>query len=141
MNEAALTLENTSLPGQQPDKIETISPNKKKKEFQWHQLKMRKTKKKQDKKQNLMTHLTLEKKTKIKDELLPQATLKMILQIIQTFKDTVHKKHVQRIKRPQRKRNEETKKKNDKYIYKRTRNSSMRCNFTEWLSWTFSIRY
>ena len=38
-------------------------------DFQWRPQKMRKTKKKQNKKQNLMTHPTLEEKTKIKEEL------------------------------------------------------------------------
>ena len=38
-------------------------------DFQWSPQKMRKTKKKQNEKQNLMTHPTLEEKTKIKEEL------------------------------------------------------------------------
>ena len=38
-------------------------------DFQWRPQKMRKTEKKQNKKQNLMTHPTLEEKTKIKEEL------------------------------------------------------------------------
>ena len=38
-------------------------------DFQWRPQKMKKTKKKQNKKQNLMTHPTLEEKTKIKEEL------------------------------------------------------------------------
>ena len=67
---AVLTLNNTSLPGQQPGKgkVEIILPNKKM-DFQWRPQKMKKTKKKQNKKQNLMTHRTLEEKTKIKEEL------------------------------------------------------------------------
>ena len=69
--EAVLTLDNTSLPGQQPGKVKVkiILPNKKT-DFQWRPQKMRKTKKKQNKKQNLMTHPTLEEKTKIKKELI-----------------------------------------------------------------------
>ena len=68
--EAVLTLDNTSLPGQQPGevKVKIIPPNKKM-DFQWCPQKMIKTKKKQNKKQNLMTHPTLEEKTKIKEEL------------------------------------------------------------------------
>ena len=66
--EAVLTLDNTSLPGQQPNKVKIIPPNKKM-DFQWRPQKMRKTKKKQKKEQNLMTHPTLEEKTKIKEQL------------------------------------------------------------------------
>ena len=68
--EAVLTLDNTSLLGQQPGKVKvkTILPNKKM-DFQWCPQKMRKTKKKQNKKQNLMTHPTLEEKTKTKEKL------------------------------------------------------------------------
>ena len=46
--EAVLTLDSTSLPGQQPDKVKIIPPNKKM-DFQWRPQKMRKTKKKQKK--------------------------------------------------------------------------------------------
>ena len=68
--EAVLTLNNTSLPGQQTGKVKVkIIPPPKKMDFQWSLQKMRKTKKKQNKKQNLMTHPTLEEKTKIKEEL------------------------------------------------------------------------
>ena len=68
--EAVQTLDNTSLPGQQSGKVKVkIIPPNKKIDFQWRPQKMRKTKKKQNKKQNLMTHPTLEEKTKIKKEL------------------------------------------------------------------------
>ena len=46
--EAVLTLDNTSLPGQQPHKVKIIPLNKKM-DFQWRPQKMRKTKKKQEK--------------------------------------------------------------------------------------------
>ena len=67
---AVLTLNNTSLPGQQPGKgkVKIILPNKKM-DLQWRPQKMKKTKKKQNKKQNLITHPTLEEKTEIKEEL------------------------------------------------------------------------
>ena len=77
--------------------------------FYWRSQKLRKTKKKQNKKQNLMTHQTLEEKTKIKDQLLPQTTLKLILKKIHKVKGTFPKKHVQRITTLQRKRSVETK--------------------------------
>ena len=74
-----------------------------------------------------MTHPTLEEKTKIKEAVwLSEATLEMILQIIHEFKVTFHKKQVERITNPQRKRRA-----NDKLIHKHTRNSSARSNFTE----------
>ena len=63
---AVLTLGNTSLPGQQPDKVKIIAPNKKM-DFQWRPQKMRKTKKKQNKKQNLMTHPTLDDLSAVND--------------------------------------------------------------------------
>ena len=44
-------------------------------DFQWRPQKMRKTKKKQNKKQNLMTHSTLEEKTKIKEELVASSCI------------------------------------------------------------------
>ena len=81
-------------------------------DFQQRPQKMRKTKKKQNKKQKLMTHPTLEERRKLelKKNQLPQATLKMILQKIHEFKATVHEKHAQRITNPQRKRSAEKKK-------------------------------
>ena len=63
--ETVLTLDNISLPGQQPNKVKIIPPNKKM-DFQWRPQKMRITKNKQNKKQNLMTYPTLEE---IKEEL------------------------------------------------------------------------
>ena len=58
-----------------------------------------------------MTHPTLEEKTKIKEAVwLSEATLEMILQIIYEFKATFHKKQVERITNPQRKRSVEKKK-------------------------------
>ena len=68
--EAVLTLDNTSLPGQQPGKVKVkiILPNKKI-DFQWCPQELRKTKKKQNKKQNLTTHPTLEEKNNTKEEL------------------------------------------------------------------------
>ena len=69
-HEAVLTLNNTSLPGKQPVKVKVkITPPNQRINFQWRPQKMRKTKKKQNKKQNLMAHSTLEGKTKIKEEL------------------------------------------------------------------------
>ena len=78
--EAVLILDNTSLPGQQPGKVKVkiILPNKKT-DFQWRPQKMRKTKKKQNKKQNLMTHPTLEEKTKIKEELVAPSHIENII--------------------------------------------------------------
>ena len=71
---------------------------------------MRKTKKRQNKKQSLMTQPTFEEKNKIKEiGWLSQATLKMILQIIHEFKATVHQKHVERITNSQRKKSSEKK--------------------------------
>ena len=64
--EAALTLDNTWLSGKQPDKVKIVPPYKKV-DLQWCPQKTRKTKKKQNKKQNLMTHPTLEEKTKIEE--------------------------------------------------------------------------
>ena len=61
-----LTLGNTWLSGKQPDKVKIVPPYKKV-DLQWCPQKMRKTKKKQNKKQNLMTHPTLEEKTKIEE--------------------------------------------------------------------------
>ena len=72
--EAVLTLDNTSLPGQQPGKVKVkIIPPNKKMDFQWRPQKMKKTKKKQNKKQNLKTHPTVEEKTKVKEELVPSS--------------------------------------------------------------------
>ena len=64
--EAVLTLDNTWLSKKQPDKVKIV-PLYKKVDLQWCPQKMRKTKKKQNKKQNLMTHPTLEEKTKIEE--------------------------------------------------------------------------
>ena len=66
--EAALTLDNTSFPRLQPDKVKIIPPNKKM-DLHKCQKKLRKMKRKQNKKQNLMTHPVLEEKTKTKEEL------------------------------------------------------------------------
>ena len=63
--EAAITLNNTWLSGKQPDKVKIVPPNKL--DLQWCPQKIRKTKKKQNKKQKLMTHPTLEEKTKIEE--------------------------------------------------------------------------
>ena len=68
--EAVLTVNNISLPGKQPVKVKVkITPPNQRINFQWRPQKMRKTKKKQNKKQNLMAHSTLGGKTKIKEEL------------------------------------------------------------------------
>ena len=64
--EAVLTLDNTWLSKKQPDKVKIVLLYKKV-DLQWCPQKMRKTKKKQNKKQNLMTHPTLEEKTKIEE--------------------------------------------------------------------------
>ena len=65
--EAVLTLNNTSLPGQQPGRVKVkIIPRSKKMYFQWRPQKMRKTKKNQNKKQNLMTFRLLKRKPKLK---------------------------------------------------------------------------
>ena len=141
--EAVLTFDNTSLPGQQPGevKVKIIPPNKKM-DFQWCPQKIIKTKKKQNKKQNLMTHPTLEEKTKIKEELVasshtdndiadnPRIQSHSSQEICPENYKPLREKEVQRKRR-----------KNNKHIHKHTRNSSTRSNFTKWLSWAFSIRY
>ena len=59
--EAVLTLNNTSLSGQQPGKLKVkIIPPIRKMDFQWRSQNMRKMKKKLNKKQNLMTQPTFE---------------------------------------------------------------------------------
>ena len=109
--EAVLTLDNTSLTGQQLGKQKIVPPNKKM-DFQWRPQKMRKTKKRYNEKQSLMTQPTLEEENKIKEVgQLSQATLKMILQIIHKFKATTHQKHVERITNPQRRKSSEKNKK------------------------------
>ena len=81
-------------------------------DFQWRPQKMRKTKKRYNEKQSLMTQPTLEQENKIKEVgQLSQATLKMILQIIHKFKATTHQKHVERITNPQRRKSSEKNKK------------------------------
>ena len=83
---------------------------------------MRKTKKRQNKKQSLMTQPTFEEKNEIKEiGWLSQATLKMILQIIHEFKATVHQKHVERITNSQRKKSSEKNKKSNELILKHIR--------------------
>ena len=109
--EAVLTPDHASLTGQQLGK-QKIVPTNKKMDLQQRPQKLRKTKKRQNKKQSLMTQPTLEKKNKIKEVgQSSQATLKMTLQIIHEFKATVHQKHVERITNPQRKKSSMKKKK------------------------------
>ena len=66
-----------------------------------------------------MTQPTFEEKTEIKEGLISSSHIEMILQIIHEFKATVHKKHVQRITNPQRKRRAE-KLKEKQSIYSQT---------------------
>ena len=102
---------------------------------------MRKTEKKQNKKQNLMTHPTLEEKTKIKEELVASSHIE---------NDVADKPRIQshssqetcpeNYEPPEKKKCREKEGKTIN-IHKHTRYSCARSNFTKWLSWAFSIRY
>ena len=139
--EAVLTPDHASLTGQQLGK-QKIVPTNKKMDLQQRPQKLRKTKKRQNKKQSLMTQPTLEEKNKVKEVgQLSQATLKMILKIIHELKATVHQKHVERITNSQRKKSSEKNKKSNELILKHIRICSTKSNFMEQLPWTVSIRY
>ena len=139
--EAVLTPDHASLTGQQLGKQKIVRTNKKM-DLQQRPQKLRKTKKRQNKKQSLMTQPTLEEKNKVKEVgQLSQATLKMILKIIHELKATVHQKHVERITNSQRKKSSEKNKKSNELILKHIRICSTKSNFMEQLPWTFSIRY
>ena len=139
--EAVLTPDHASLTEQQLGK-QKIVPTNKKMDLQQRPQKLRKTKKRQNKKQSLMTQPTLEEKNKVKEVgQLSQATLKMILKIIHELKATVHQKHVERITNSQRKKSSEKNKKSNELILKHIRICSTKSNFMEQLPWTVSIRY